>query len=346
MHELHAEDYDFRKAWVYSWFPIFLEAYNSGSVRHHFARNAGMQLSSAHHRAVQWVSTRLREIKLPRGFRTPLCYKDVQHPERDRIVSAAQLARISLHDDEIPIALFLSRGLFYQSVALAESGWSYLPHSFRNVLLRDTSAQAAALICSATTTIDAENVLSELDAVFLKRVAQVAKVPEPMYKCISIGAALLRKSRSPRTAIELALEFRDTTQGKAVREYFRHLIQLGRGGRFVDIKAHIAELDKSLRDAVLHKFGYCENNEFGDEKVAIGLSGPLKDVTEAALALLPATKRAAITRILHTPLTPPSGFQVLFSYYFPEEFQYEFRSRSSQSSLWKRIFRRLRTEKA
>ncbi len=68
---------DFSNAWVYSWFPVFSEAHREGVIKHHFARNAGMQLPVARKRAVQWASSRLKEgkIEFPKNFRIPLCYK-------------------------------------------------------------------------------------------------------------------------------------------------------------------------------------------------------------------------------------------------------------------------------
>jgi hypothetical protein len=157
----HAQDPDPKTAWLYTWFPVFSQAHKESIIQHHFTENPGMLLTTAHKRALEWVTKRMQtgKYQLPENFKIPQSYYDPDHYERGHLEGMIPSDEPNFDKRYIPLALFLARGLYYQSAVLREDGWSYLPHSFRSVLMEDAEQQAAALICSATTTIDARDVL-------------------------------------------------------------------------------------------------------------------------------------------------------------------------------------------
>jgi hypothetical protein len=316
MDELNAERNWVEAAWVYAWFPVFNDARRMSIVEHHITSNASLQLPAAYERASVWVYEQLQNgtYRLPRNFRVPLAYSDPDHPDLAKLANVESEFGITLDHKFVPTALFLARGLFYQGVAYQQAHWSYLPHSFRSILLSDVEQQAASIISAATTSMEAAQVLRELDSAFLRRVGALVNLPTTTPSIAAIGGGFLRTSESPLAAMRHAMEFRETGAGREVRDRFRELVRLAQTGAHPLLQLHLSEIDRQLRDYLLHKFGYTDSPA-NTTQVFLSLLGSCKTALIAALEILPSDVRTGIMRFLYTPLTPPSGFQLLFSHY-------------------------------
>jgi hypothetical protein len=310
-------------AWVYDWFPLYRDAHNNGAIQHYFASSAWDRLREAQRRAAHWVVTRVQSgtYEVQRGFRIPLAYSAEDHYERADIVKTAVQNGLELQARYIPLALFLSRGLYYQSVSYEEPSCSYAPHSFRASLLANIELQASALLSHVT--YDSADILRRVDAVLLERALAVADVPPSVLQGVAVGAAFLRRSASPRAAFDDAMAFRESSGGREVRDLMREMITLVSEGAYPSVSLVLSDIDRQLRGLLLERFGFAparQGQSSGDELgLLFGLMGAAKTLLAAALELLPAAARKHITQLLYTSLTEPSGFQLLFERYLPHQ---------------------------
>jgi hypothetical protein len=318
MSDSPVEEWDPKSAWVYSWFPAFSDANDLGVLQHHVTKDASKQLNEAQYRAARWVFGRVQSgtFSLPKNFRVPLSYGDENHEERGSLLRAAAGAGLTLHETNIPLALFLARGLYYQSVAFLEKSWSYLPHSFRASLLFDWEQQFASLLCAVSFKQDAKDVLDNLNERFLSKVTEVASIKPKAFRTVSIGAAFLYRYDDPKLAFEQAIEFRQSAPGRDVRERFRAMIAAASKGSSADVSIVLDEIDKELKEYSLHKCGRSADS-LGELKLLAGSMGVLKNAVEAAAHLLPTHIRTEAIKLLYMPLTQPTGFQLLFGHYIP-----------------------------
>jgi hypothetical protein len=160
-----------------------------------------------------------------------------------------------------------------------------------------------------------------LDSVFLARVAAMLPAHPPALRGVAIGHAFLHASLSPRQAFQNALAFRREPEGRDVRERMKQLLTLASSHALPKASALLEDLDRELRDVLLHRFGVAPavpTRSESDTTVLFSLMGSFKIVLSAAMHLLPANIRTEVTSLLHTPLSKPTGFQLIFQKYLAE----------------------------
>ena len=142
---------DHAVVWVYDWFPPFEHLRAKGILRA-FADGAYFgprRLERARRAAMAWVKNNVvtKSIVLPPGFRVPIAYK--VNGYRDYELFAKLNSIYELSADNLALAASLHRGISYQARAVSQSGWSYLPHSFRATLLLHPTLSAVAPFCDS-----------------------------------------------------------------------------------------------------------------------------------------------------------------------------------------------------
>jgi hypothetical protein len=322
---------DYRDPWLYAWFPLFRKAHMLGIIEDFEERYvSGERLCLAQQLAFKWVEEQIATgaHKLPRGFRVPLAYYSDGYCEREAFEGLNRDHGFPLTEHQLAIAMFLHRGLYYQSYTHGSTtwfegqSWSYVPHAHRACLLRSPSWNLLSTICNdeelwlgavRKLEITAPELMQELDRRFFHALDKTVKI-ECMPGSIALGASFLQCRRSdPTRALEDALEFRESRAGLQVRGFFSELVGLGKASNKQAIEDRLSDFEALLRDAGRSRFG---TSWAADPKAGflLGLLGSLKDVLAPVLNMVPRRTREAVTRVLYTS-TQEHGFQILFKSY-------------------------------
>ncbi|MCP4897457.1 MAG: hypothetical protein GY906_10845 [bacterium] len=317
--------------WLYDWFPLFHEASQLGIIEDFEERYVSWdRLNLAQQLAFKWVEEQIatEAFQLPSNFRVPLAYYSEDYADRGDFERLNAKNDWALTEDELAIAMFLHRGLYYQSYSYGPSewvdfeGWSYLPHSYRASLLRSPSWNLLATVCNDQDLwlgqmhkleITAPEIVRELDRRFFQALDKTVKI-EPIPGGVALGWSFLQENwREPTHALESALEFRESRSGKEVRAFFGDLVALGKDSNRQAIEDRLGDFEKMLQGAARRRFG---TSWTPDPKAGflIGLTGSWKDVLAPALDIMPRRIREAVIRVLYTS-TYEHGFQILFNSY-------------------------------
>lgn len=315
--------------WLYSWFPIFNTASETGVIQEFEERYvSGDRLDLARQLAFKWVQEQIvtGRHQLSQAFRVPLCYYADDYNEREPFEELNEESNDPLEEDDLALAMFLHRGLYYQSYTYGPThwlkhhdGWSYLPHLHRASLLNSPSWNLLSTICNDDTLwygkreISASEILHELDSRFFMAIDKAIKI-NPLPGGVALGAAFMQgHRRDPIAWIYEALEFRESRSGTEIRDFFRDLLALGTISNKQGIQDRLKDLDKLLQDASRNHFG---TSWAPDEKASfmLGLSGSWQDLVSPVLEMIPRRTREALTRVLYSPIRA-HGFQLLFTRY-------------------------------
>lgn len=322
------DDAAVERGWVYNWFPQFKYAYENGIIDHILKNDTREQIEGALNRleraqllSLQWVKEHFDDeykSKLPRGFRVPLAYQSEDYRDRSSFIALNQGERFGLNEEQLAVAMFLHRGLFYQSRICSEDGWSYLPHSYRAYFLSIPEVIGLSIMCDDESffylqePITGTEILRNIDEHFQRELGKVIKM-KPTPVGTAIGASFMQMHRQPYRAFCEALSFRESRQGENVREQFRGLVDLGISSNRQGIENRIREIDKSLRNEARNRFGTAWSPD-PNATYAINLVGSWKSIIEPLIDYLPMNFREGATKFLYKQINR-NGFQILFSNY-------------------------------
>jgi len=312
--------------WVYSWFPFFSEAQEKGIINSIDERyTANQRLDLARDLALKWVKERLvqDDYQLPSNFKVPLVYYSPDYESSSYFSDGLEELEFELNERQLAIAMFLHRGIYYQSRAFSNEGWSYLPHTFRACLLDDCGWNVLSLICADEELwlgppihkleITAREILLELDKHFFRELDKAVKI-QPILAGSSIGNSFLQlHPKTPKSAVNEALNFRESNAGREIRDHFRDMVNLGRESNKQAINNRLRDMDKLLRNEARRRFGtaWVEDPQ---ATYFLNLLGSWKNIIEPFVGTLPRRCRESITRTLYKS-SSRNGFQILFSRY-------------------------------
>lgn len=317
--------------WLYDWFPLFRKANQLGIIENFEERYvSGKRLELAKALAFKWVQEQIASqgYILPRDFRVPRAYYSENYSDRGDFEALNGRHGYPLTDHHLAIAMFLHRGLYYQSYSygpttwMKSQNWSYLPHAYRASLLRLPSWNLLATVCNDEEMwlgemhkleITGPELVQKLDRRFFQALDNTVRI-ESIPGGIALGASFLQGNwRDATHALEGALEFRESRSGRQVREFFRELVDLGKASNKQAIEDRLGDFEALLQDAARNRFG---TSWTADPKAGflIGLLGSWKDVLAPVLSMLPRRIKEAVTRVLYTS-THDHGFQILFKRY-------------------------------
>ncbi len=317
--------------WLYAWFPLFRKANKLGIIADFEERFvSGNRLSLAQALAFKWVQEQIAtgSYKLPSGFCIPRAYYSEEYFDREAFETLNGKHGYPLSERYLALAMFLHRGLYYQSYCYGPTewmrfeSWSYLPHAHRACLLRSPSWNLLATLCNDEEMwlgemhkleITAPELVQELDLRFFQALDKTVKI-ECIRGGIALGSSFFQGHwRDTIHALEDALEFRDSRSGREVRKFFGELVDLGKASNKQAIEDRLGDFEAFLRDAARSRFG---TSWTADPKAGflLGLLGRWKDVLAPILNMIPRRIREAATRVLYTS-THEHGFQILFKRY-------------------------------
>lgn len=308
-------------AWVYNWFPQFEYAHKEGIIEDICADGAGNRLGRARLLSMQWVKEHFSELtsKLPMGFRIPLVYSSERYHDRREFISLNEKYNLNLQGEQLALAMFLHRGMFYQSRVFSEDGWSYLPHSHRAYLLSLPEIISMSIMCDDDSYFDLRepitgtDILKIIDEHFQRELRNAMKV-KPIPVGAALGASFMQIHYEAYRAFSEALSFRESAYGQRIREQFRELINLGNVSNRQGIENRVREIDQSLQNEARSHFGAAWAPD-PSTTYAINFFGSFKYIVEPLLSYLPAHFREGATKFLHRQFYR-NGFQILFRHYF------------------------------
>jgi hypothetical protein len=312
-------------AWVYSWFPAFNATEDGKRIIEPvtFGRSDKLVELSID-LVLRWLDAQRSSIasSLPPGFRTPQAYRRSDYHDR-RSFEARRSQYPSLSDEDIALAMFLHRGVFYQSYALSTEGVCYLPHSYRSILLGAAGGHIlgclAAYYRQTKMGFDAQNIVEAVSKIVFDAATALHVLPPLVDTPIrSIGAAFLAMFQDPEAALMEALEFRDTAPGQALRTQLLELILTASSRGIPATLPARRQIARDIAHTTLHRFGASAVGDLTSQNLLLAQLGPVEKPLQAILRVLPEATQAKITKALYTPFSEPSGFQLLFSYYFPD----------------------------
>jgi hypothetical protein len=316
-------DFGANDLWVYDWFPPFEDLRAKGILRA-FADGAYFgprRLERARRAAMAWVKNNMvaNSVVLPSGFHVPIAYKVNGYRDYDLFVKLNSTYELSA--DNLALAAFLHRGISYQARAVSQSGWSYLPHSFRATLLCHPTLSAVAPFCDSgrfpvAHEQRAHEVIQSMGEVLTKAVQDSVSI-SPISSSLAIGGAF--HQWSPDDAKEVFLEavrFRESPPGHDLRLWFAELLQRGASTSKVPVANRLREMDRDLRAFILSRFGSVIDGD-KEEIQLLELTDGLRKFTEPLIRLLPLEWQESLSRLLNQRIGPDRGYQVLLSYYLP-----------------------------
>ncbi len=302
-------------AWVYRWFPKFETLRQDKTLLPTYLYDVDRdRLGLAQELVVKWIAgmDALRRTQTSLFVnKIPLCYRDPAHPDRHAVRTYGDF-RPRLTEDEISVALFVSRGVFYQACTKASNLEGYLPHSCRGYLLQDEGLREIVDYCAlCTNEISATQVLEWVDSTVYERARAVATRGLPQGKGMSVGGSFFRGTASPLAAWESAIAFREGPSGIELRQHFRGLLDLAAQDDKIRINQALVEIDKQLVTATIHVKG-CLDTPPAEERLVLDA---LPWWGKAAHYMLPESAKGALRKALFASLTNKSPYQMLFDAY-------------------------------
>jgi hypothetical protein len=309
------------EVWTYSWFPVFKNAKkNHNAISEIYRLNTDkLRLEIAREVALRWVSKNFTTFHFPRGFKVPAAYKDKEYRDLPPIRVLQKRLGLNLSEEELQLAMFLQRGLFYQSESLQDSELSYLPHSYRACLVSHPEIASLSMACTKQIVkqihpIGGDMLMQEIGSVFKSEVVSTFGGSISMAEAI-VAPFLINADQDPKNAFEAVLDFRKTQAGKDIRKKVRELITLGNQANLPGIKERLRSIRKSLQTVQLRNFGYNSSARKDGERLLGMLGGNIKFVLKSLWDLIPLNVRERVSKILNISINP-TGFQVVFSHYF------------------------------
>jgi hypothetical protein len=307
--------------WVYKWFPQFEIASKEGIISHVDEYYAFTRLRRAQLLSLLWVKEHYSKHRatLPPGFRIPLTYKSEDYRDLNAFNELNVEGNFNLDKEELAIAMFLHRGLFYQSRVCSEDGWSYLPHSYRAHLLSIPEIIGMSVMCDDNDNyfnfrdvITGTEILRSIDEHFQQELNKAIKL-KPIPAGTAIGASFTQMYGDAYRAFTEALSFRYSKYGENIREQFRELVTLGRASNRQGIENRLQDIDRSLRNEARSHFGAAWTPD-PSSTYSLNLIGSWKAIVEPIINYLPRDFREGASKFLNKQFNR-NGFQILFSRY-------------------------------
>jgi hypothetical protein len=307
-------------AWLYEWFPQFEMARREGIISHVNERQADSRLSRARLLSLSWVKEHYSTYRptRPAGFRVPLAYKSDDYKDFPDFCALNEEKEFNLNRDELAVAMFLHRGVFYQSRVCSKDGWSYLPHSYRAHLLAIPEIIALTVMCDDDTYFNLRDgirgveILRTIDEHFQQELKKAIKL-KPVSVGTAIGASFMQMQGTPYRAYTEALSFRSSRHGEDIRNQFQELVVLGRESNRQGIENRMLEIDRSLQSEARSRFGAAWTAD-PNSTYAMNLIGSWKAIIEPIVSYLPVDFREGVSKFLNKQFNR-NGFQILFSRY-------------------------------
>jgi hypothetical protein len=306
-------------AWVYNWFPIFETARRQGILDVFAEGRAGMQLVAAQHLAISLVARKIVFDEIPVGFRIPQSYGST-HRDYWTFQELNKKRDLPLDPPDLPIAIFLARGLYYYAWAFGTRGCAYLPHQFRASLISQPAAAIGSLLCGTFDRFDQVKEPSEILMDIGERIRSVAKEysfstrTQGLDAKIMVGQAFLNEFGHSDFALRQALDFRLSMQGNNLRALFRKLVAHATAGHKKGFDILIQELETEMRAIAKNYFGGKIQDETTDKQYLKLLPSPADKFIEPVLELLPLKWQEKLIKLRH-PVWKETGMQIIFSYY-------------------------------
>jgi hypothetical protein len=306
--------------WIYQWFPQFDLARKEGIISHVDEYWAFRRLNRARLLSLLWVKEHYSKYKatLPMGFRIPLAYKSEDYRDLSRFDELNSEGNFNLNKEELAVAMFLHRGMFYQSRVCSQDGWSYLPHSYRAHLLRIPEIIGMTVMCDGDTYFELRDVITgveilrSIDEHFQQELNKAIKL-KPIPVGTALGASFMQMHDEAYSAFTEALSFRYSKYGENIRKQFRELVALGSVSNRQGIENRILNIDRSLRNEARSYFGAAWTPDPNSTYV-LNFIGSWKALIEPIINYLPMPFQEGATKFLNKQFNR-NGFQILFSRY-------------------------------
>lgn len=302
--------------WLYALFPAFQFAYEDGIVRGTRSKKDGDRRRSCWLLSGQHVKA-LLDVELPVGFRLPNMYSDPEHPDRMEFLKATD--GLCSTEEEVSLAMFVGRGLYYQSDALLND-LSYIPHRYRSPFLtipRIAKHSLIAAICAQAPKHQPDfgrQTMNALDSVFEEELsASIGEQWDGHFGGIAT-AFLSGAGMNPRRAWENVMNFRQSTQGREVREAFADLVRLNAEGRALQSRARIEEIRQQLMAIQRHKYGHSTRSRRTDiatESLVNTLADNFSFLVRPIRSLIPLSVYEKVIQIGNVSIGQ-TGFQLIF----------------------------------
>jgi hypothetical protein len=204
--------------------------------------------------AIWWAADRYPIVKneLPSGFGVPDLYKADDYYYRSHVLNMVSRSGKNLDDDCINVAMFLARGLYYMTSSLQDPFLSYLPNSYRSVLLGypELAAFTAAPLETGpfpkiVNNISDTDVLNQIGKTMLKYVQDSRNTSIIDDRSVIGGAFMASFPENPKDALDAALRFRVSHKGERTKSFVRELLELASKGKKLSIDARLKQLQKT-----------------------------------------------------------------------------------------------------
>ncbi len=208
--------------------------------------------------ALDWVKRRYESYKpkLPSFFKVPDSYSSNQYYYLEDFNEKNK--NYNLNDDELSVAMFIHRGIFYLSHSFKNNYSSYLPHSNRASFLTDDELSLQSYLIANSNDrkniyrVSAGNIQKQIEEIIeIKRKESIGSSP---FTLNGIGGAFIHRF-GVSNAFEEALSFRETAKGEEVRELFRSLVYSGGNSDNVSITMVLKQLSKEIDSMIKSKLG-------------------------------------------------------------------------------------------
>jgi len=307
--------------WLYRYFPAFksvkadliTDVYLNGnnSIWNESIKQACLLVDNIGKNEINSI---LSTIRLPKWV------KDPNHYDRSTLTELASNDKISIDGVKPELALFLARGLYYQSLAVIRDYTGYVPHSFRSLLLVRPDVLRRLPVVLYHQQVEPRDQVAELLESVNRVVAESAgQWISPEYseqRAFAIGYGFIKKYRQPQEAWQAALEFRSSMAGSDARTEFKILSKLAKEENYPLLNLQLKKIDKLLSDYTIHKYGASNR---GKATFGVSIIGDMAKKLEYIFDALPDRLKININKLLFYPIGKPTGLQVLFSNYFSLE---------------------------
>lgn len=304
------------RLWVYSWFPLFQQA-NEANVltefqdyySHETSRERESQIFS-----LKWVKEYYSSYKgnLPTDFKVPEIYGSDNYMYRSKFEQLN--SKFDLNEEQLQVAMFIHRGLFYLSHVFSKEGYSYLPHGNRASFLMDEKLNLMAYVISGCNNykyrIDANNISTRIDEVIRSKRGRA--IGSTQISLSAIGGAFVHK-HGIENAFVKAMEFRNSPSGIEVRQHFSCLVQSGLKPDNISLNIELVKISKEIDDITKAYLGGIAS-EITESLQLVGLP----KWAEYLASKLPSKVQSSAVKAAHK-VVAPSGYQLIFSNYLREK---------------------------
>ena len=300
------------RLWVYSWFPVFRQA-NEFQILTEFQEYYRYEASREHESQIyslKWVKEYYSSYKgkLPADFKVPEIYGSTNYMYR-RDFEKLNI-QFELNEEQLQIAMFIHRGLFYLSHVFSKEGCSYLPHGNRASFLIDEKLSLMSYIISGCNNykyrVDAKSISDKIDQIIREK--RDCAIGNSKISFSGIGGAFVHKYGIENAVIK-AIEFRNSSAGVEVRQLFSYMTDSGLKPDNISINSELKKLSKEIDDVTKAYLG----GVVSDLSASAQLVG-LPKWAEYLASKLSNKVQSSVVKAAHKVIAP-SGYQLVFRNY-------------------------------